>query len=307
MFDNVDPKSTSPQQASGHGTAPGSTLPPIDGSAPSHDTTVPGFSTSQPSTTPPSTPQSSTPTSNPGSVDDIFVHTDRSQGQNLDTTLEPPSPLHTDRPSPFKPVGDPNQPSDAPSPYMAAESTPPPIADSGHNGGTAHKGGSSKRKYFIIGLIGLAVIAGSAFAWWFFTLNSQSEIPTNEFDTMVQQQEMQPIQQQEPIVQEPTEPLAPDVPPPTEINPDNFEYIPPTEPIDENTDSDADGLTDIREQELGTNPFSNDSDYDGLFDKEEIEIYETDPLNHDTDGDGFTDGEEVRNNYNPKGPGKLLP
>ena len=41
-------------------------------------------------------------------------------------------------------------------------------------------------------------------------------------------------------------------------------------------DSDEDGLSDIREKELGT-----------------------DPLNPDTDGDGYNDGEEVANGYSP--------
>lgn len=48
-----------------------------------------------------------------------------------------------------------------------------------------------------------------------------------------------------------------------------------------------------------------DSDKDGLSDYEERNIYGTDPYNPDTDGDGMSDGDEVRNNRNPKGPGKL--
>lgn len=71
-------------------------------------------------------------------------------------------------------------------------------------------------------------------------------------------------------------------------------------------DSDADGLTDVQEIALGTNPNSLDTDGDGLFDGEEVNIYKTDPLNPDTDGDGYKDGEEVANGYNPNGPGKLL-
>jgi len=48
-----------------------------------------------------------------------------------------------------------------------------------------------------------------------------------------------------------------------------------------------------------------DTDNDGLFDREEVEVYKTDPLNFDTDGDGFLDGDEVKAGYNPKGEGKL--
>ncbi len=48
----------------------------------------------------------------------------------------------------------------------------------------------------------------------------------------------------------------------------------------------------------------NDSDNDGLSDKEE-EFYGTDKNNPDTDGDGYKDGAEVKNGYNPLGTGKL--
>lgn len=47
-----------------------------------------------------------------------------------------------------------------------------------------------------------------------------------------------------------------------------------------------------------------DSDKDGLTDVME-KTYGTDPKNKDTDGDGFMDGVEVKNNYNPKGKGRL--
>lgn len=53
-----------------------------------------------------------------------------------------------------------------------------------------------------------------------------------------------------------------------------------------------------------TNP-NTDSDLDGLFDKDEVEIYKTDPNNSDTDGDGYLDGDEVKNGYNPAGSGTL--
>ncbi len=65
-------------------------------------------------------------------------------------------------------------------------------------------------------------------------------------------------------------------------------------------DADRDGLNDIEEEELGTDPENLDSDHDGLSDKEEVKIYLTDPLNQDTDGDGLKDGQEVKNNGDPK-------
>lgn len=84
-----------------------------------------------------------------------------------------------------------------------------------------------------------------------------------------------------------------------------------SEPVQEEAepplDSDKDGLTDDAENALGTDPNEADSDGDALYDKEEAKVYQTNPLNPDTDGDGFLDGEEVRNGYNPKGQGRLLP
>lgn len=74
------------------------------------------------------------------------------------------------------------------------------------------------------------------------------------------------------------------------------------EPID----TDKDGLDDIREKELGTNPKVSDTDKDGLIDGDEVIIWKTNPLNPDTDGDGYADGEEVKNGYNPLGSGKIF-
>ena len=76
--------------------------------------------------------------------------------------------------------------------------------------------------------------------------------------------------------------------------------------VDESRDSDKDGLTDVREKSLGTNPNRFDSDEDGLNDQQEIEVYETDPLDSDTDDDGYLDGHEVKHGYNPAGEGKLV-
>lgn len=58
-------------------------------------------------------------------------------------------------------------------------------------------------------------------------------------------------------------------------------------------DSDADGLTDDREKQIGTDPHNPDTDADGLKDGEEVDVYKTDPLNPDTDSDLLKDGEEV--------------
>ncbi|MFW9875361.1 MAG: hypothetical protein ACFFG0_19825, partial [Candidatus Thorarchaeota archaeon] len=58
-------------------------------------------------------------------------------------------------------------------------------------------------------------------------------------------------------------------------------------------DSDGDGLTDMFEILNGLDPSLNDTDFDGLLDGEEVNIYNTDPLNSDSDFDGLLDGEEV--------------
>ena len=56
-------------------------------------------------------------------------------------------------------------------------------------------------------------------------------------------------------------------------------------------DSDGDGIPDVQESELGTDPTKSDSDEDGLSDQEEITAG-TEPDNADTDGDGLSDGDE---------------
>ncbi len=43
-----------------------------------------------------------------------------------------------------------------------------------------------------------------------------------------------------------------------------------------------------------------DSDYDGLLDEDEINIYFTDPNDPDTDGDGFKDSLEIQYGYSPR-------
>lgn len=82
-----------------------------------------------------------------------------------------------------------------------------------------------------------------------------------------------------------------------------------TDPLKEDTDSngisdgyedyDNDGLTNLEEIRLGTNPVENDSDEDGLNDAEELQNYGTDPKNADTDGDGVSDGKEIELGTDP--------
>lgn len=58
-------------------------------------------------------------------------------------------------------------------------------------------------------------------------------------------------------------------------------------------DSDGDGLLDVEEEKLGTDPFDPDTDRDGLSDGEEVKAHGTNPLDPDTDLDALKDGAEV--------------
>lgn len=71
---------------------------------------------------------------------------------------------------------------------------------------------------------------------------------------------------------------------------------------DADADSDGDGVSNLEEIELGTDPLVLDSDDDGLTDGEETNTYLTDPLLEDTDGDGLTDCFEVRYGLDPLSP-----
>ena len=65
-------------------------------------------------------------------------------------------------------------------------------------------------------------------------------------------------------------------------------------------DPDGDGLEDDEEIAHGTDPFDADSDDDGLNDFAEAVTYGTDPRLSDTDGDGLPDGWEVANALDPR-------
>ncbi len=58
-------------------------------------------------------------------------------------------------------------------------------------------------------------------------------------------------------------------------------------------DADNDGMEDDEELRLGTDPYSQDSDKDGVSDYDELKVYGTNPRLIDTDEDGISDSDEV--------------
>lgn len=67
---------------------------------------------------------------------------------------------------------------------------------------------------------------------------------------------------------------------------------------DGEADMDDDGLSNVLELELGTNPRNSDTDGDDLLDGEEVNTYLTNPLLFDTDEDGLNDSFEIHNGLN---------
>jgi len=68
------------------------------------------------------------------------------------------------------------------------------------------------------------------------------------------------------------------------------------------TDDDGDGLSNENETTLGTSPFQDDTDGDGLNDGDELNTHSTNPLISDSDGDGYSDGVEIALGTNPLNP-----
>ena len=69
--------------------------------------------------------------------------------------------------------------------------------------------------------------------------------------------------------------------------------------LDAQEDPDRDGLTNVQEFQLGTDPHNRDVDGDELSDGDEVNVHHTNPFLVDTDGDGIPDGVEVKTSSNP--------
>jgi hypothetical protein len=76
----------------------------------------------------------------------------------------------------------------------------------------------------------------------------------------------------------------------------------PTGAVGAPGDSDGDGLEDVIEIELGTDPADPDTDDDGSTDGDEYYVHQTGTRNPDTDGDGVADGDEIANGTDPNDP-----
>lgn len=79
---------------------------------------------------------------------------------------------------------------------------------------------------------------------------------------------------------------------PTKVAPPTPLGTPTPSPVS-TADDDNDGLTNVEEAALGTDPKNPDTDDDGVSDGDEVDVYRSDPLNLDTDGDTLYDGGEL--------------
>ena len=73
-------------------------------------------------------------------------------------------------------------------------------------------------------------------------------------------------------------------------------HLDPTDPGLPFEDPDHDGLTNLQEFQMGTDPNNPDTDGDGLTDGQEVLLYKTNPTLFSTDGTGIPDGIEVQTN-----------
>ncbi len=67
----------------------------------------------------------------------------------------------------------------------------------------------------------------------------------------------------------------------------------------DNADPDHDGLTNLEEYKLGTDPNNPDSDQDGIADGDEVHVFGSNPLNSRTSGNPkYSDSDYIKGSYN---------
>jgi hypothetical protein len=103
----------------------------------------------------------------------------------------------------------------------------------------------------------------------------------------------QPPLMQTPVPVPPTAPPQSLVPTPPPIDQPVAPPVAPTPVPEMAGDSDGDGVSDDIELQMGTDPYNQDFDGDGLIDGDEVYTFGTDPSNNDSDADGLLDGEEA--------------
>lgn len=232
----------------------------------------------------------------PNEPEDIFAGTDKTEG----TLTEQDSAKSAGGGAPPQPQA----PSSGPMPAMSTEkskvsdSTPvapqmtPPPADNKPTPPPAPKGAGRTLKVILIVVIVVLVIVAAGLISYFVLNRAPADdiqVDPNEImeeDTMTEDEDNEVMEEDK------------------ETEEDSAPVEPAPEPSD-SFDTDRDGLSDVRETELGTSPRISDTDADGLSDYEEVKTWKTDPLDPDTDGDTYLDGDEVSNGYDPNGSGKL--
>lgn len=151
----------------------------------------------------------------------------------------------------------------------------------------------------LVSAAGLVALGGAT--WWIYNTYIAGRAPVVPM----------PVSSGETPSPAPSEDRSSDTPLPSDTSPSLNESV-TDEVVDDQVlfgqpvDRDSDGLDDVREEGLLTDPDKWDTDNDGLSDGDEALGWKTDPRNIDTDGDGFSDGQEVQNGYNPNGAGKFI-
>lgn len=171
------------------------------------------------------------------------------------------------------------------------------------------KDGTTRVKKIAAMLISIMLLAAIATAVYAYissgSKNTETPIEENneeQIEEVVEETEEEPVEQEEVIEEDITD--------------------------DSQLDYDGDGLKNSEEDDWGTDPLEPDTDNDGVFDWDEVNLYESDPLEPDSDGDGlndydeinvwgtdpniidtdndgYGDGVEVENAYNPFGDGDM--